>query len=181
MAASCPYCQTQVSELDLHGFSLRICPHCFSTFFPAGKTMAFRHEVQDTTREIWLSVLEKNKESWVKPPEEVLCIDHRQKLIDGNLPDYGIPGKVATCCEMFHLPPELLSQILQRTLISPSVTYVRSRKTTKEFALVRIMTNIVKPFAALFDMIFGRKKQEEDPFQYMQYEMKFKDILGPRP
>jgi hypothetical protein len=141
--------------------------------------MAFRNEIFDKTREIWLSVLEQNKESRVKEPAEVLCIDHGRKLVDGTLPDYGIPGKVTTCCEMFHLPPELLSQILKRTLVSPSVNYTKSRGASKQFILVRLMTALVRPFDAVFRWIFGSK--EEDPFESMQYDMKFKDVLGPRP
>ncbi len=165
--------------MHFHSFLLRLCPHCYAAFFPASKTMAFRNEIHDKTREIWLSVLEKNKESRVKVSEDVLCIDHGQKLIDGALPDYGIPGKVSTCCDMFHLPPELLSQILKRTLVSPSANYVKTRRTSPSFFLVQWMTALMRAFDAVFRQEFGSK--EEDPFESMQYDMKFKDVLGPRP
>jgi hypothetical protein len=90
MSNICPFCEFPVVRVDLQGLDLRICPHCLAAFFPSDKTMAFRHEVFDKTREIWLSILESRKADWVEVPGELKCIDHGERLIEGTLPDYGI-------------------------------------------------------------------------------------------
>ena len=111
-------------RIKLHHFTLRICPHCYSTFFPANNTMSFRNEISDKTREIWLSVLNQN----IKDP-----------AVEGDeMIDHGEPSSrdcflitrlnyVTTCCDMFHLPPSLTCQILERTLKSPFHATRRSK------------------------------------------------------
>ncbi len=174
MSNICPFCETPVSSIKLQHFVLRICPKCYSTFFPAKNTMSFRSDVSDKTRESWLSVL-KSKD--VKDPvlkESLKCIDHGEPLVKGSLPDYGIDGYVTTCCEMFHLPPSLTCQILERTLKFPFHATNKSKHTKEHFFFIHL-------FDRILSKIIGEKPSEEDPLDLIQYDLHFKDILGPKP
>jgi len=174
MSICCPFCKSAVVKVDLSALDLRICPHCLAAFFPSDKTMAFRREVFDKTREIWLSILEARKADWVEYTEGACCIDHHEVLVEGKLPDYGIPGHITTCCGMFHLPASVLAQILRRTVLSPTDGMMISRSAKKHNAIVVFFDN-------LLNLVIGQKKPPEDSIDLVQYNIKFKDILGPRP
>ncbi|OIP49246.1 MAG: hypothetical protein AUK31_05965 [Fibrobacteres bacterium CG2_30_45_31] len=174
MPICCPFCKSTVVKVDLSAFDLRICPHCLAAFFPSDKTMAFRREVFDKTREIWLSILEARKADWVEYTEGACCIDHNELLIEGKLPDYGIPAHITTCCGMFHLPASVLAQILRRTVLSPTDGMMISRSAKKHNAIVVF-------FDSLLNLVMGQKGPSEDSIDLIQYNVKFKDILGPRP
>src|SRR5574344_1917085 len=174
MTKNCPFCQTPVSSIKLHHFTLRICPHCYSTFFPANNTMSFRNEISDKTREIWLSVLKSKN---IKDPVvegDVKCIDHGEPLIKGLLPDYAIEGYVTTCCDMFHLPPSLTCQILERSLKYPFHATNKSKHTKEHFFFIHL-------FDRILSKNIGEKPSEEDPLDLIQYDFHFNDILGPQP
>ena len=54
---TCPYCKSEVAQIKFQHLDLRICPKCFSTFFPCDQTMAFRSDLTDKSRELWLKAL----------------------------------------------------------------------------------------------------------------------------
>ncbi len=167
MNSICPFCQSETRRIDLPRLDLRICPHCLATFFPSDKTMAFRREVVEETRSRWLSALERRREDWVEPGEDVRCIDHGQKLVDGKLPDYGLPGKVATCCEMFQLPASTMHVLLQRMGGAP----VEPKSSKKHhFAIIVLFSKIV-------DKLLGTGDSGDDGLDSLQYHLKFKDVL----
>ncbi len=170
MNSTCPFCKSETKRIDLSHFDLRICPHCLGTFFPSDKTMAFRREVFDKTRVLWLNALENRKEDWVEPDENTCCIDHGEKLVDGKLPDYGIPGKVAICCNMFQIPASTMAVLLRRMIGSPSDGMLLSTQKKEHFGFVVFLTKIV-------DKILGSGDPEEDAFEFIQYNLKFKNIL----
>ncbi len=168
MNSSCPFCKSETKQVELSRLDLRICPHCLATFFPSDKTMAFRREVFDKTRAMWLLALEKRKADWVEPDESARCIDHGERLVPGNLPDYGIPGKVAVCCNMFQLPASTMAKILRR--MAPSDEMFVSSKKKHHFAFIVLLSKLV-------DKIFGSGDAEDDSFEAIQYNLKFKEIL----
>ena len=168
--SNCPFCKSETKKVELSRLDLRICPHCLGTFFPSDKTMAFRREIYDKTRVLWLQKLEERRADWIEPTENTSCIDHGEKLVDGKLPDYGIAGKVATCCNMFQLPASTMATLLRRMVASPSDGLLLSKKPKHHFAFIVQLGKIV-------DKTFGTASPEEDPFESMQYEMKFKDIF----
>lgn len=174
MNSRCPFCQSETKQVELSRFDLRICPHCLATFFPSDKTMAFRREVFDKTRELWLRALENRQSDWVEPAEDVRCIDHGEPLVSGKLPDYGFPGVVATCCNMFQIPASTMVKILRRMLGSPSDAALVSSRKKHHFAFIVLLSKLV-------DKIFGSGDGGDDSFEAIQYQLKFKDILEKNP
>ena len=174
MQNQCAFCHSELVKVDLSEIDLRVCPYCLAAYFPCDKTMAFRRCVFDKTREIWLSVLENRKADWKEPDGSECCIDHGAPLMQGNLPDYGIPGSVTTCCETFHLHAALLAQILRRTVAAPTDGLLTSHKAKRHNPLVLFVDKLV-------GKMFASAPPAEDPLELIQYDLKFKDILGPRP
>ena len=165
--SKCPFCGSEVADVKIRHLDLRICPMCYSTFFPCNQTMALRGDIPDKSRELWYkALLAKN----VSDPntEGACCIDHGEPLVDGKLPDYGIPGKVTTCCEMFHLPPSLMLQILKRTLDSPFQKPTMGGK--HHFFFIRWLDSLVSNFV-------GEKMPDEDPLDELQYNLHLKKFF----
>lgn len=169
MNSTCPFCKSETKRVELTRLDLRICPNCLATFFPSDKTMAFRREVFDKTRAMWLKVLEERKADWVDADETTCCIDHGEKLVEGKLPDYGLPGHVATCCGMFQLPAKTMAAILRRTSAPSDKSFIAS-ETRHHFAFIVFLSKIV-------DKIFGSGDEGDDSFESIQYNLKFRDIL----
>lgn len=167
--SNCPYCNAQVAEAKILHLDLRICPKCYSTFFPCDQTMAFRGDLTDKSRELWLKALEAKN---VQDPvcENPKCIDHGEPLVDGKLPDYGFDGKVTTCCKMFHMPPSTTMQLLRRTLEHP---FQAPQKEGKHHLF------FIRWIDALVNKFFGEKMPEEDPMDLIQYNLHLKNILEP--
>lgn len=167
--SNCPFCNSQVAEIKLHHLDLRICPKCYSTFFPCDQTMAFRGDLTDKSRELWLAALLKKN---VQDPvcDNPKCIDHDDPLVQGKLPDYGFDGMVTTCCKMFHLPPSLTIQLLKRTLEHPF--QVQQKEGKHHFFFIRAL-------AAVVDKLFGEKMPDEDPLDLVQYNLHIKPIVDP--
>lgn len=167
--SNCSFCGTEVVKINLHHLDLRICPKCFSTFFPCDQTMAFRGELIDKSRELWLkALLAKNLQDPVC--ENPKCIDHGEPLVDGKLPDYGFDGKVTTCCKMYHLTPSLTIQLLKRTLEHPF--QVPQKEGKHHFFFIRW-------FDALVNKLLGEKMPDEDPMDLLQYNLHMKKVLEP--
>lgn len=164
---NCPYCSTQVASFKFNHLDLRICPKCFSTFFPCSQTMAFRSDLTDKSRELWLKALLKKN---LSDPNcsNICCIDHNEPLIAGTLPDYGFDGLVTTCCKMFHLPPSLTIKLLKRTLEHPFKVPAKEGKHHLFF---------ICWLDAIINKIFGEKLPEDDPFDSLQYDIHLKPIL----
>lgn len=135
--------------------------------------MSFRREISDTTRKTWLSVL---KGKSIKDPVvsgELKCLDHGEPLVKGALPDYNIPAYVTTCCDLFHLPPSLTCEVLERTLKSPFRPLSKGKHVKEHFFFIRF-------FDFILSKVVGESLPEEDPLDLIQYDLHFKDILGPR-
>ena len=165
--SKCPFCASEVTEEKIHHLDLRICPRCFSTFFPCDQTMALRSDLPDKSRELWYkALLAKNLTD--PETEGACCIDHGEPLVDGSLPDYGIKGKVSTCCKMFHLTPSLTLQILKRTLDSPFQKQTAAGK--HHFFFIRWLD-------ALVSKVFGEKMPEEDPLDELPYNLHLKKFF----
>lgn len=164
----CPFCKTEVVQKKIGHLDLRICPKCFSTFFPCDQTMALRGDVPDRSRELWYNAL-KAKNAPDPDMAGACCIDHGEPLVDGNIPDYGMPGKVTTCCKMFHLPPSQMLAILKRTLDSP-FQKPASSSTKHHFFFIRAIDAIVNKW-------FGEKMPEVDPLDEIQYNLHLKKIF----
>lgn len=165
--SKCPFCSTPVADVKIRHLDLRICPKCFSTFFPCDQTMAFRNDLTDKSRELWYNaLLAKN----VSDPDTTgaCCIDHGEPLVDGKLPDYGIDGKVTTCCKMFHLTPSLTLQILKRTLDAPFQKTNAGGK--HHFFFIRWLDSLVSK-------VFGEKMPEEDPLDAIPYNLHLKKFF----
>lgn len=165
--SNCPFCKTEVANVKIHHLDLRICPKCLSAFFPCDQTMALRGDISDKSRELWYkALLAKNPED--PKMDHVCCIDHGEPLVDGNLPDYGIPGKVTTCCKMFHLPPSLTLQILKRTIDAPFQKPTANGK--HHFFFIRWLDSLVSK-------MIGEKVPDEDPLDLIQYNLHLKKFF----
>ncbi len=189
MNTQCPFCHALVVKINLSRLDLRICPNCFSTFFPSDKTMTFRSELFPYTRRRWLQILEskmqqsaaaeveKNVERNVEnsmPVEPLKCIDHGQVLTDSKFPDYGIDGKMPSCCGMFHLSASQTAEILRRTLAGSDADFFTSRSPRKEkhhFAIIKMLDKLVSK------LLDNNKMPAEDPLEKLQYELHFRKVL----
>ena len=165
--STCPFCKAEVAQMKIGHLDLHICPKCFSAFFPCNQTMALRNDLPDRSREMWLEALKAKN---VADPDMTgaCCIDHGEPLVDGNIPDYGMPGKVTTCCKMFHLPPSQMMAILKRTLESPFHSTASERK--HHFFFIRALDSLVSK-------MFGEKMPEVDPLDELPYNLHLKKIF----
>ena len=129
--------------------------------------MALRNDLPDRSRELWYNALKAKN---VADPDMagVTCIDHGELLADGNIPDYGMPGKVTGCCKMFHLPPSQMLAILKRTLDTPFRNDFGSKK--HHFFFIRALDSVVSK-------LFGEKMPEVDPLDELQYNLHLKKIF----
>lgn len=164
MNNTCPFCHSEVKKIEVR-LDLRICPHCLATFFPTDKTMSFRNDIFALTRKKWLAVL-NSKDLSNDIPAEVRCIDHNEILVDGKIPDYGIPGHVTTCCGMFHLTASMTKEILERSLVNANI----KKEGKHHFAFIRALDSLI-------NRLTGNVEPEEDPIEAIQYELHFKKVL----
>ena len=168
--SNCSFCKEKVEEVTLHYLNLRICPKCHSVFVPCYQTMSFRVDLTDKSRELWLEALKRMN---VQDPafDNPCCIDHGEPLEDGNLPDYGFPGKVTRCCKMYHLQPSVFMKLLQHTLDNP-FQRPESKKAKHHFFFI-------KWFDALLNKFMGEQQPEEDPLDFVQYNLNLKKFIEP--
>lgn len=164
----CPFCNAEVVEIKLHTLCLRLCPKCFSTFFPSSQTTAFRGEISDKTRELWLKALKQKK--LMDLPISANCIDHGEALVQGKLPDYGYEGLVANCCDILHLSPELTVRLLEHTLEHPF--QVPAKQGKHHFFFIKLLDKLISKG-------MGEQQPEDDPLDFIQYNLLFKPILEP--
>ena len=166
--SKCPFCDADVVDIKIHTLDLRLCPKCFSTFFPCTQTTSFRGELSDKTRELWLKALKAKQLQ--ATPESAKCIDHGEPLVQGKLPDYGYDGLVTQCCQMFHLTPELTVRLLEHTLEHPFQATAKQGK--HHFFFIRLLDKLISKG-------MGEEQPEVDPLDLIQYNMFFKPILEP--
>ena len=162
----CPFCNHEVSSIQINPLDLRICKNCFATFFSAEKTISFRTVLLPLTRKMWLKALE-TKQAVPPANQTVCCIEHGEPLTDGNLPDYGSKGKVATCCKTLHLTREQTIEILKSSLESYSAD-LSSKK--HHFFFIRILDKWITK-------LMKNEVPEEDALDLVQYNIHFKNIL----
>lgn len=162
--SNCPFCKTEIESVKFQHLDLRLCPKCYSFFFPCDQTTALRGDITDRSRELWYNALLAKK---IQDPnmDGACCIDHGEPLVDGNIPDYGIPGKVTTCCKMFHLPPSTMLAILKRTIDTPFQKPTGSGK--HHFFFIRWLDSLVSKFV-------GEKSPDVDPLDEIQYNLRLK-------
>jgi len=100
----------------------------------------------------------------------VNCLEHGTPLEKGTIPDYSFEGLVPKCCDLQHLPPSLMVKILELGLDSPRMPGSGSR--AKINPVSRLLGGIV------FYFWEKRQKKVEDGLDRLQYNLKFKDVLG---
>lgn len=129
--------------------------------------MSFRNDIFALTRKKWLAAINAKKLPEISMAE-VRCIDHGELLVDGNIPDYGIPGKVTTCCGMFHLTSSMTKEILERSLVNAGI----KKEGKHHFAFIRALDSLI-------NKLTGNVEPEEDPIEAIQYELHFRKVLEP--
>lgn len=165
--STCPFCKSEVAQMKIGYLDLRMCPKCFSVFFPCNQTSSLRSSLPDKSRELWYNaLLAKN----VADPDMTgaCCIDHGEPLVDGKIPDYGYEGKATTCCKMFHLPPSMVLRILKRTLDTAAVNSSSNGK--HHFFFIRAIDSLVSK-------LFGEKQPDEDPLDAIPYNIHLKKFF----
>lgn len=163
----CSFCKSGIVKVELSRLNLWLCPCCCAAFFSVKESMAFRRELFPMTRRLWLESLEK-KSPLQSDNSECLCVMHQEPLVSGNLPNYAMEGKVATCCDTLHLPLPLLKEVLKKTL----ETSFLEKNGKHHFALIRWLDGLVS-------RILGNESIpiEDDPIESMQYHLYFKKLL----
>jgi len=160
----CSFCSKQEPvRIDIGSLDLRICPNCLATFLPDNQFGALRREVMDPTKKAWIRKLQTMTAEY----SELNCLEHKQPLVFGEIPGYSFEGLVPTCCNLQHIPPSLMIKILEMGLGSTS----RASK---------LNINPVAKFLGGIVFYFWEKRQKkvEDSFERLQYDFKFKGVLG---
>jgi hypothetical protein len=144
-----------------------------ATFLPASQFGALRREVIDPTKGAWIRRLQTvNAEHLAQH-----CLEHKQPLVSGTIPGYSFEGLVPACCDLQHLPPPLMIKILDMGLGAPSVPTTGMRGLN---GARRSKINGVSRFLGGFVFHFWEKRQKnvDDGLDSLQYNFKFKDVLG---
>ena len=168
----CSFCsKSEPVRIEIRSLNLRICPNCLATFLPASQFPALRRDVDKATKGAWIRRL---KAALQAAPGENLssvnCLEHGVPLESGIIPNYSFEGLVPKCCDLQHLPPSLLVKILELGLNSPRMPGSASRA----------KINPVSQFLGGIVFYFWEKKQKkiDDGLDRLQYNLKFKDVLG---
>jgi len=162
----CPFCSKQEPvRIDISSLNLRICPNCFATFLPANQFGALRREVLDSTKGAWIRKLQ----TVATEHSASQCLEHKQPLVSGTIPGYSFEGLVPTCCDLQHIPPPLMLKILEMGI---GGSFVTTRHSKKVNGLSRFLGGIV------FHFWEKKQKNVEDGLDRLQYNFKFKNILG---
>jgi hypothetical protein len=108
----CSFCsKSEPARIEISSLDLRICPNCLATFLPASQFSALRRELNDSTKAAWRRRLQTLSEQ----PQSIVpkCMEHDTPLVSGTIPNYSFKGLVPTCCDLQHLPPSLMLEILK--------------------------------------------------------------------
>jgi len=163
----CSFCSAQEPiRININSMDLRICPGCFATFLPASQFGALRREVLDSTKGAWIRKLQ----TATGEHSALNCMEHKQPLVPGTIPGYSFEGLVPTCCDLQHIPPSLMIKILDMGIGGSFVVSKRPQK--KINGLSRFLGGLV------FHFWEKKQKNVEDGLDRLQYNFKFKDVLG---
>ncbi|MCL2283159.1 MAG: hypothetical protein FWC26_07565 [Fibromonadales bacterium] len=168
----CPFCtQSEPVRIEIKALNLRICPNCLATFIPASQFATLRSVLSDTTKAAWMRKL--NTVGADPNITNANCLDHGTPLAAGTVPGYSFQGVVPACCDLQHLPPSLMATILQLSLGgSPGISM-------GHFGISKTKPNPIAGF--LGNILFGlfeKRKKVDDGLERLQYESKFKGVLG---
>ncbi|GHV13024.1 hypothetical protein AGMMS49938_06790 [Fibrobacterales bacterium] len=172
----CPFCGVgEVARIDISALNLRICPNCLATFIPASQFSALRRDLNDTTRLQWRKKLLKKLTSPAPNPASVLCIEHSKPLVFGKIPNFSFEGLTPECCDLQHIPPPLMIKILDVGLAAGN-----SGIGIGGLGVPRSKLNPVAAFLGGIAFRFWEKRQKkvEDGLDSLQYNYKFKAVLG---
>jgi hypothetical protein len=173
----CSFCsKSEPVRIEISSLNLRICPNCLATFLPAAQFPALRRDVAKATKGAWIRRL---KVALQATPSESLnsvpinCLEHGAPLENGTIPDYSFEGPVPKCCDLQHLPPSLAVKILELGLDSPRIPGSMLGASSSKI-------NPVSKFLGGIVFYFWEKRQKniDDGLDRLQYNFKFKDVLG---
>jgi hypothetical protein len=128
MTQTCSFCKSEISAIRAGGCELRICSKCHSTFILARQFGAVRRDLDSVTRRKWADQLIESAKTFCLPQGPIPCIDHGEPLQQGTLPDVSIPGLVAPCCSVLHLPPQVMLELLERSLKASAPSFTSKHK-----------------------------------------------------
>jgi hypothetical protein len=169
----CPFCsKSEPVRIEIKSLNLRICPNCLAAFLPASQFATLRKDLDDATKKAWLRKIRKCPA--VELSSEIKCLEHGTPLVSGTLPSYSFEGLVPSCCDLQHLPPPLLAKVLELGIVASGRIGLGGFGASKPRA-----SNAFGKF--LGDMIFhfwNKKQKIDDGFDRLQYDSKFKDVLG---
>jgi hypothetical protein len=94
--------------------------------------------------------------------------------VPGTIPDFSFEGLVPTCCDLQHLPPPLMIKVLELGA---------SGSGGSMGGLFGVPKRKLNPIAELLGGILfrfweKRQKNVDDGLDRLQYNFKFKDVLG---
>jgi hypothetical protein len=165
--------------------NLRICPNCLATFLPASLYAALRREVYASTRHAWHKVLQtRGVPEWTAKATEkpVCCLEHGIPLMEGQMPQYGHKMLVPTCCDLQHIPPAVMLQVLdfgfEMEAQNGGVGYDFSLKTPYRR---RGFFSFLNPLAKLLLKWSDKPPETENDLEMLQFIYKFEPILGAIP
>jgi hypothetical protein len=168
MSNTCTFCQTPIVLVRAGESEFRACPKCHATFFPAKHFGAIRGSIDAESRRLWAESLAISAQSFQMPAGPVNCMDHGQPLQEGTLPDVVVPGLVASCCSMLHLPPQLMHDLLARGL---KVKEVRKDLKSDEGAWRKVIS-------FLFGWMDSKDRIVDDGLDGALWALKLKPIYG---
>ena len=171
MTSSCSYCNTPLTALKITDAVFSLCPKCHSTFVRAKSFSSLRRDIDEGSRKQWRDLLREDSKRFVPPTGEIVCAEHGQPLTLGELPNVCIPGHVASCCDLLHLPPKVMADLLDRGLQNPNHSINSSSR--KRRGLFR---NISAWLLNKTDTDHGL----DDGLDGMQWDMKLSPILNPK-
>jgi len=170
----CSFCSKfEPVRIEISSLNLRICPNCLATFLPATQFPALRRDVAKATKGAWIrrlnAALHATPES-LNSSALINCLEHGASLEHGTIPNYSFEGLVPKCCDLQHLPSSLMVKILKLGLDAPNIPSGASRS----------KINPVSQFLGGVVFYFWEKKQKkiDDGLDRLQYNLKFKDVLG---
>ncbi len=169
----CSFCsKSEPVHIAITGLNLRICPNCLAAFLPASQFATLRRETSDATKGAWIRAC-KNKAADTATPS-IVCMEHGVPLVQGTIPNYSFEGLVPTCCELQHLPPPLMIKILELGLGASGGSMGGPLGVSKR------KINPVSGFLGgiVFHLWEKRQKKTDDGLDRLQYNFKFKDVLG---
>jgi len=171
----CSFCsKSEPVRIEISSLNLRICPNCLATFLPAAQFPALRRDVAKTTKGAWIRRLKVALQATESlNSASINCLEHGTPLENGTIPDYSFEGLVPKCCDLQHLPPSLFVKILELGLDSPRIPGSMLGASSSKI-------NPVSKFLGGIVFYFWEKRQKniDDGLDRLQYNFKFKDVLG---